>query len=136
MVDRLGGERAAGPRLRDWGWQGMRYRTYACDKPPKSGFTRAEVNVHQFATAQDAREAADFFGDARASGTSLMVEKGGAVLGDYAVVVAGPVQDGKEFTLYIADGSRLIRVTGVSTSGIPFIDVRQIALDTLGNQPR
>lgn len=134
MADRLGGERVAGPRLREWGWAGMRYRTYACDNPPRSGVTLAEVNVHQFATARDAQEAADFFAEARAAGERMIVERGGADLGDYAVVVTGPVQGGKEFTVYIADGARLIRVTGVSTSGIPFIDVRKIALDTLVNQ--
>ncbi|MFN8678722.1 MAG: hypothetical protein U0Z70_20255 [Thermomicrobiales bacterium] len=134
MMDRLGGRSVAEPRLMAWGWQGMRFRTWACNNPPRSGVALAEVNVHRFASAADAQEAVAFFADARAAGTRLIVSGGEPGLGDYSVVVTGPIEGGKEFTIYASRGSSLIKVTGVSTSGIPFIDVRRVALDVLSNQ--
>ena len=52
-------------------------------------------------------------------------------MGDYATVLSGPTSNGKEFTLYVSQGPLLIRVTGVSPSGIPFINVLTVAQSIL-----
>lgn len=133
MVDRLGGPAVAEQRLIDWSWQGMSYRVYACDSPPKSGIGWAEVDVHRFGSPEAAREAAGFFAAARAEGTPLFIDECPNI-GDACTVVTGPAVNGKEFTIYASRGSAMVRVTGVSPSGIPFIDVRRVAMDVLSNQ--
>lgn len=133
MVDRLGGPAVAEQRLIDWGWQGMAYRVYACDGPPRSGIGWAEINVHPFGSPSAAQQAVDFFAAARAEGTPLIIDECPNI-GEACAVVTGPAVNGKEFTIYASRGSWLVRVTGVSPSGIPFIDVRQVALDVLSNQ--
>ena len=48
-------------------------------------------------------------------------------IGDHAAVLSGPATNGKEFTLYVSEGPLVLRVTGVSPSGIPFINVLSVA---------
>lgn len=132
MAQRLGTSDAE-QRLIDWGWQAMAYRVYACQSPPKSGIGWAEINVHRLGSPEDARQAVDFFAAALAAHTPRIIAECHAV-GDACAVVTGPAVNGKEFTIYASSGSYLVRVTGVSPSGIPFIDVRKVALDVLAAQ--
>ena len=79
-----------------------------------------------FADAAFAQEAVDYFAAIRAEGT-MLVSAAPQAIGDHAVALSGPASNGKEFTLYVSQGPLLVRVTGVSPSGIPFMNVLSVA---------
>ena len=118
------------PDAADWldavHWEAGAYRTFACDSPQEKEVGWVEVNVHQFASPAMAQQAVDYFATARSKGTRL-VSGGTMRLGDYSVMLAGPASNGSEVTVYLAEGPYLIRVTGVSRDGIPFMNVIAIA---------
>jgi hypothetical protein len=126
MVGRLGGTDDARARLQQWGWQDSSYRTFACDTPPKGEAGWVDISINRFADSASAQRALDYFTAARAQGTYLLPGAPPAI-GDRAAVLSGPTSNGKEFTLYVSSGPLLVRVTGVSPSGIPFSDVLTIA---------
>jgi hypothetical protein len=130
LVDRLGGTDEARQRLSDWGWQASANRTFACDTPPEGAAGWIDVGAHLFADAAAAQEAVDYFAAIRAEGTTL---KRGAppAVGEYAVALSGPASNGQEHTIYASRGALLLRVTGVSPSGLPFFDVRRVARSLL-----
>jgi len=126
LADRLGGTGEARQRLGDWGWRGSIYRTFGCDGPPEGEAGWIDISLHQFGSAAAAQEAVDTFAVARADGTALVTAAPPSI-GDYAAALTGPASNGKEFTLYTSQGPLLVRVTGVSPSGIPFMNVLAVA---------
>jgi probable HAF family extracellular repeat protein len=130
LVARLGGTRDASTRLRTWGWQQSVFRTFACDTPPEGQAGWIDISVHEFGDEASARQAVDYFTALRAEGTAL-VSAAPPAIGDQAAVLSGPASNGTEFTLYVSNGPRLIRVTGVSPTGIPFDDVLDVAQSLL-----
>jgi predicted metalloprotease len=111
--------------LRVWGWQSGVYREFACDAPPPGEAGWIDISIHRFADSGSAQRALTYFADARAADTGLL--RGAApALGDASAVVTGPIANGNDFTLYASSGPMLVRVTGVSHSGIPFINVLAI----------
>ena len=133
LLDRFSGSSDASDRLQEWGWQASAYRQFGCDGPPEGEAGWIDISVHGFGSASSAQEAADYFAAARMDGTSL-VRADGPGIGDYSVALVGPAKNGKEFTIYATRGPWLVRVTGVSPSGIPFMDVRAVATDVLAAQ--
>lgn len=130
LVSRFGDPEDAASHLRGWGWLTGAYREFTCDTPPDGEAGWLDISVHRFADAAAAQEAARYFADTRASAMSLI--RGAAPpLGDLATAVTGPTPHGKEFTLYVSRGPLLIRVTGVSTSGIPFANVLDVTTEVL-----
>lgn len=133
LLDRFSGFPDASDRLQGWGWQASVYRQFGCDGPPEGEAGWIDISVHGFGSAGSAQEAADYFAAARMDGT-LLTRADGPGIGDYSVALVGPATNGKEFTIYATRGPWLVRVTGVSPSGIPFMDVRTVAGDVLNAQ--
>ena len=55
-------------------------------------------------------------------------------IGEHGASLAGPASNGKEFTIYVSQGPLLIRVTGVSQTGIPYSNVLTVAQSVLAAQ--
>jgi hypothetical protein len=125
----------AASRMQQWGWRDGNYRIFACDGPPKGDAGWVEINLHRFADGASAWAAVDYFATARAAGATLMRADSPGI-GDHAVALTGPAVNGKEFTIYASQGPVLLRVTGVSPSGIPFMNVLTVAQSVLALQPR
>ena len=130
LVARFGGDSGARNRLLHWGWSQGAHRIYACDTPPSGEAGWIDVNLDLFESAVSAWEAVDYFASVRAEGTWLAFVTPPAI-GDHAVALSGPASNGKEFTVYASQGPLLIRVTGVSPSGIPFDNVLTVAQSLL-----
>lgn len=126
LTANLGGTNEARGLLQTWGWQASANRAFACDNPPDGEAGWIDVSLHLFGDAQSAQQAVDYFAAARQQGTRLITADPPAI-GDHAAVLTGPASNGKEFTLYVSRGPLLIRVTGVSPTGIPFINVLTVA---------
>lgn len=133
LLERFSGFPDASARLQGWGWQASAFRQFGCDGPPDGDAGWIDISVHGFSSAASAQEAADYFASARLDGTSLRRVDGPGV-GDYSIALGGPASNGTEFTIYATRGPWLVRVTGVSPSGIPFMNVRTVATDVLAAQ--
>lgn len=133
LLERFSGFSDASGRLQGWGWQASAFRQFGCDNPPDGEAGWIDISVHEFSSAESAQEAADYFVAARIDGTSLRRADGPGI-GDYSVALIGPATNGTEFTVYATRGPWLVRVTGVSPSGIPFMNVRTVAIDVLEAQ--
>jgi len=133
LTARLGGTDDAATKLDEWGWQASSYRVFACDNPAEGEVGRVEINVHRFRDAISAQEAVDYFAAIRADGT-LLIPGPTPPFGDYGVSLGGPTSDGSEVTIYANQGPLLIRVTGVSSNGIPFMNVLAVAQAVLAAQ--
>jgi len=134
LTNRLGGTDDAATQLDEWGWQASSYRIFACDNPPKGEVGRVEINVHRFRDAISAQQAVEYFAAIRADGT-LLIPGPTPPFGDYGVSLAGPTTNGSEVTIYASQGATLVRVTGVSRSGIPFMNVLAVTQAVLAAQP-
>ena len=130
LVANFGGSEEARRRLQSWGWQASANRTFACDTPPEGEAGWIDMSLHLFADAASAQQAVDYFAAVRAEGSTL-IAAAPPDIGDHAAVLSGPATNGKEFTLYVSQGPLLMRVTGVSPSGIPFINVLTVAQSIL-----
>ena len=135
LVARLGGTDEARYLLADWGWKASVYRVFACDTPPHGEAGWIEVDLHLFNSETAAQEAVDYFAQQRAAGTMLLFGSPPPV-GDHGVALSGPTSNGKEFTIYASQGPLLIRVSGVSSTGIPFSNVVSVAQSVLTAQLR
>ena len=135
LLANFSGTYEARDRLQNWGWQGSANRIFACDAPPEGEAGWVDISLHLFADAASAQEAVDYFAAIRAEDT-MLVSAAPPAIGDHAAALSGPATNGKEFTLYVSQGPLLIRVTGVSPSGIPFINVLTVAQAILSTLPR
>jgi predicted metalloprotease len=133
LTARLGGTADAKNHLVDWGWRQSVYRVFACDTPPRGEAGWIEVDLHVFNSETAAREAVDYFSAQRAAGTRLLYGAPPPV-GDHGIALSGPASNGKEFTIYVSQGPLLMRVTGVSSTGIPFSNVLAVARSVLAAQ--
>lgn len=136
VVGRLGDMPDGSDSLERWGWSQAVYRTYGCDGPPQGDAGWFEINLHRFGDASAARASVDYFAAARAAGTRLL-EVDPPQIGDHAAALIGPAVNGTDVTVYASLGPLLIRVTGVSPTGIPFDNVSTVAQEVLvANQSR
>jgi S1-C subfamily serine protease len=133
LLERLGGTDDAKRRIQEWGWQTSTNRIFACDSPPDGEAGWIDISLHVFGDPAAAQEAVDYFAAIRAEGTSLTPGPP-PPLGEHAVALAGPASNGSEFTIYASQGPVLLRVTGVSPSGIPFSNVLTVAPSILAGQ--
>jgi len=133
LLGRFSGVQDAETRLQGWGWQASAFRQFGCDGPPDGEAGWIDISVHLFADSLAAQEAVDYFAATRAEGGPLMLVAPPAI-GDHAAALSGPASNGKEFTIYASQGSLLVRVTGVSPSGIPFINVLTVTQAVLAAQ--
>lgn len=130
VIQRLGDAPNPSGWLQENEWQGGAYRVFACDDPPQGEAGWVEVNAHQFGDADSAQYAVDYFATARSTGT-LLIRGTSPPIGDYAVALSGRAVNGKEITIYASQGPLLVRVTGISPTGIPFINVLTVAQSLL-----
>lgn len=130
VLDRFAGIPDASTRLQDWGWLGSAFRQFGCDGPPEGEAGWIDVSLHLFADAASAQEAVDYFTAVRLEG-SPHIQGVSPSIGDYSTAMSGPEVNGKDFTVYASQGPILIRVTGVSPSGIPFMNVLTVANSVL-----
>ena len=126
LASRLGGTEDVKHRLQNWGWRMSANRIFACDTAPEGEAGWIDMSLHLFGSAAAAEEAVDYFADVRAEGSSLVTATPPEI-GDYATALSGPTSNGNELTLYVSQGPLLVRVTGVSPSGIPFMNVLAVA---------
>jgi S1-C subfamily serine protease len=126
VLSRFSGMPDAADRLQGWGWQGSAFRQFGCDGPPEGEAGWIDISVHLFADSTSAQEAVDFFTAVRLDG-SPYIQGASPGIGDYSTAMAGPAVNGKDFTIYASQGPYLVRVTGVSPSGIPFMNVLAVA---------
>lgn len=135
MLQRFSGVPGAADRLEEWGWQASAFRQFGCDGPPEGEAGWIDISLHLFADASSAQEAVDYYTEVRLNGTSLFqVDPPG--IGDHATALSGPAINGTEFTVYASQGPLLVRVTGVSPSGIPFTNVLTVAQAVLADARR
>jgi hypothetical protein len=132
VLGRFSGVPDAADRLQDWGWQASAFRQFGCDGPPEGEAGWIDISVHQFADSLSAQEAVDYFTAVRLDGSSYIqgVSPG---IGDHSTAMSGPAVNGKDFTIYASQGPILVRVTGVSPSGIPFMNVLSVAQAVLAD---
>ena len=133
LLERFSGIPDAADRLQGWGWQASAFRQFGCDGPPEGEAGWIDITVHRFADSASAQEAVDYFTAVRLDG-SPYVQGASPGIGDYSTAMSGPAVNGKDFTVYASQGPLLVRVTGVSPSGIPFMNVLAVANAVLGSQ--
>jgi hypothetical protein len=133
LLGRFSGVLDAETRLRTWAWQASAFRQFGCDGPPEGEAGWIDISLHLFGDPLAAQEAVDYFAAVRAEGGPLF-PVAPPEIGDHAAALAGPASNGKEFTIYTSQGPLLVRVTGVSPSGIPFINVLTVTQAVLAAQ--
>ena len=133
LLGRFSGVQDAATRLQTWDWQASAFRQFGCDGPPEGEAGWIDISVHLFGDPLAAQEAVDYFAAVRAEGGPLFPVAPPAI-GDHAAALSGPASNGKEFTIYASQGPLLVRVTGVSPSGIPFINVLTVTQAVLAAQ--
>ena len=100
-------------RLEELGWKAGWHRQFACDPLPAAGLNWLDMSVHRFGDAASAAAAVPFFAYARTVGTQLG-HAPAKRLGDSTVAIAGPSENGTEYTLYVSTGPLLFRVSAVA----------------------
>lgn len=129
----------AASTLQSLGWQAGANRQFACDAPPSGTVGWVDMSVHRFVDARSAQSALPFFATSRALSTAL-APAAAAQLGDASSALTGNAGNGTEYTLYVAQGPLLFRVTGVAPTGNPRPDVEVITAglivgSTILNEP-
>jgi hypothetical protein len=135
LLGRFSGVQDAETRLQTWAWQASAFRQFGCDGPPEGEAGWIDISLHHFGDPLAAQEAVDYFAAVRAEGGPLF-PVAPPPIGDHAAALSGPASNGKEFTIYASQGPLLVRVTGVSPSGIPFINVLTVTQALLATQQR
>jgi predicted metalloprotease len=133
LLERFSGVPDAETRLQAWGWQASAFRQFGCDGPPEGEAGWVDISLHLFGDPLAAQEAVDYFAAVRAEGGPLFPVTPPEI-GDHAAALSGPASNGKEFTIYASQGPLLVRVTGVSPSGIPFVNVLTVTQAVLTAQ--
>jgi predicted metalloprotease len=133
LLGRFSGVPDAATRLQSWEWQTSAFRQFGCDGPPEGEAGWIDISAHRFGDSLAAQEAVDYFAAVRAEGGPLF-PVAPPEIGDHAAALSGPAVNGKEFTIYASQGPLLVRVTGVSPSGIPFINVLTVTLSVFAAQ--
>ena len=112
----------AGRLFQEWGWREHAARTFVAEGPgTANGTTQFDVAVYRFADEMGASQALSYFVGARAEALDLN-EIDGPIAGDETRAIGGPVQGGKEATVYVRAGTLLLRFTAVG-SGNPMADI-------------
>jgi hypothetical protein len=125
LVTRFPGVPDAAARLGESGWRTGAHRSYACDPPPATGINWLDMSVHGFADEASAAAAVPFFSYARTVGTQLVAAPA-MRLGGSTAALAGPSENGTEYTLYLSSGRLLFRVSAVSADESPQADVERV----------
>jgi hypothetical protein len=135
MSQRFPGVPDAPARLEALGWQTAVHREFRCDPLPDVGLSWLDMSVHLFRETAGAAQAASFFAHARTVGTQLVpVPVMNPINFHYGTAaIAGPSENGTEYTLYHSIGPLLIRVSAIAMDGAPQADVESVMTALLAN---
>ena len=125
LIDRFGEMPGADDHLATLGWEDGAFRQFVCDPAPRGHVGWFELNAHRFRDASSAADAVLLFASARALATRVH-NVAAPTLGDARAALAGPSDEGREYTLYASTGPLLLRVTGVAPDGDPSPEVKEI----------
>ncbi len=128
-VEQQGAE-AMDAGLAQFGWTSGEYRIFASDNPPPGAAGWVEIHRLHFGSVAGASQALAFLAQNRAA-TNGLAPLGPAGIGDESAAMSGPAYNGTEYTVYVRSGADLLRVTGISPSGVPSQDVIAAALQAL-----
>jgi hypothetical protein len=105
--------------LTAWGFQGNAYFNYAGST--RSGTTSLEISFHLFASPASATEALSYYAAGRALMLGFSPVPVGRI-GDQILAIGGVRDVGNELTIYLRQGSLLVRVSAVAPVGDPSPD--------------
>lgn len=126
MSTRFPGVVDAQVRLQEWGWQAAWHRQYTCVPLPASGVNWLDMSVHRFRDAAAASDAVPYFAQARTVGTQLAPMPAMALGAGATAAIAGPSENGTEYTLYLSTGPLLFRVSAIEAGAAPQFDVEAV----------
>ena len=124
------GPEAMDPGLGQFGWTSGEFRVFASDNPPPGAAGWVEIHRLHFGSVAGASQALAFLAQGRMAANGL-APLGPAGIGDESAAMSGPAYNGTEYTVYVRSGADLLRVTGISPSGVPSQDVISAALQAL-----
>ena len=124
------GPEAMDAGLAQFGWTSGEYRIFASDNPPPGAAGWVEIHRLHFGSVAGASQALAFLAQNRAA-TNGLAPLGPAGIGDESAALSGPAYNGTEYTVFVRSGADLLRVTGISPSGVPSQDVIAAALQAL-----
>lgn len=107
-----------------WGWRESASRVFVGDRPTSAGTTRLEVVAYRWVDEQAAAEALVYFLDTRAAALRL-TETTAPPFGDEARAISGPIENGREATVYARVGPVLLRFSAIG-AGDPMVDLRAL----------
>lgn len=113
---------AATARFTAWGWQRNLIRAFhtpAGAAPDPNAIDGIYVSVHEFGSPPAAAEALDYSLVVHAEAATTLDEVDAPPLGDDARALYGPLPYGNEITLYVQQGTLLIRLSASSPEGDP-----------------
>ncbi len=120
-----------------WGWQGNVIRAFHVADDASSDPATVDgiyISVHEFGSPQFAADALDYALDGHAAGTNLE-EIGVEEQGDYSRALYGEMPYGNEVTLYVQQGTYLIRLSASSPEGDPTAEATALMQTILNAQP-
>lgn len=131
---------AARAQFENWGWQGNAVRAFhlpeGADADPDA-IDGIYMSVHEFGSPDAAAAALDYTADAHAGGGDLE-EIPGIALGDASRVLYGEMSYGDEITIYVQQGSALVRLSAASPEGDPTdeaVALMRLVLDSAAATP-
>ncbi len=139
MLSRFSDMPNAAVDLGELDWITAQTRQFGCAAPPPGEAGWIDIAIHRFGTPAFAQGAVPYFSQARIANTAMWNLPAPA-LGEASAAIAGPTADGDEVTRYAAQGSLLVRVTGVAANGdpSPAVDavMRQVLAAAAAGEPR
>lgn len=127
-------------QFEEWEWQRNAVRAF--HTPEGAEVAPGEIDgiymsVHEFGSPEAAAEALDYSAEVHASGGDLE-ELQGVDLGDDSRALYGEMSYGDEVTLYVQQGSVLIRLSAASPEGDPTneaTELMQLVLESVPTTP-
>jgi hypothetical protein len=127
---------AAAKQFMDWGWQGNVIRAFhlpSTTKADPNDIDGIYISVHEFGGPEFAAEALDYAFETHATDPNLD-EVSLSSFGDYSRVLYGKLSYGNEVTIYVQQGSYLIRLSASSPTGDPRAEATALAQTILENR--
>lgn len=130
ILGRFSDVAAAAERLTSLGWQEGAVREFNCMLATPDSPTWASISVNIFETAAGARDSLPFFAEQRMANTRLTPVTA-VKIGESNLSIAGPSEDGVEYTLYTSLGRVALRVSAVAATDSPAPVVEAISRELL-----
>jgi hypothetical protein len=105
----------AATQLTEFGWQENAYRNFDLPGGGETDTTNMTVSVHRFDSEAGAKDAMPYF----AEGSGLAAVEDAAELGEESITVAGPIEGGNAYVIYVRQDEFVLRIGGFSVAGDP-----------------